>query len=145
MNTISQVATDYWNDIPQRSLIQMFYAAGGGFFLETIFTSDIKKGAIVAALSGLATAIHALVTPLFKRLTGGRLQLTMAEEICRTFSGIIGAGLVEKAFGNDSIFKRLWIEAIIECLIITLNPARANLLNTNIITIYPAGADLKQT
>ena len=79
---IVQHVKDYWNDIPQNTPVQMVYAAGAGFIVETIFAGNMKHGAAAAAVSALATAIHGLDLSFFKNyLTQGRIQLTFGEEI----------------------------------------------------------------
>src|SRR5947208_935997 len=117
VNTMYQGAKDYYEEIPTNTPIAMAYAFGAAFVLETIFEGDPVKGIAAGAISAIASAIHGLVTPLFKLLTGGRTQLTHGEEMCRTFVGIIGAACMETAAtGRKSIFNKLIFLSILHSI-----------------------------
>lgn len=132
MNAIQK----YIHDIPSNTVTQMAYAAGAGFFIETIFTSDPTRGLVVAGISALATAIHGLASPFFYSLTG-RSQLTWGEEMCRTFTAIIGGGLAAKALGFNSIMQDLFSLAVIYGIIYFISDPNRNLNKTNVIVLFP--------
>lgn len=137
LNYIYQNAQDYYQEIPANTGKEALYGFGAGFIIETIFfTGNLSKGAIAGALSALATTIYGLVTPLFKELVGNR-PLTWGEEMCRTFTAIIGTGCVAAACGNSSILNNLGSLAILFGVIIYIDPARCNLNSTNRIIIFP--------
>lgn len=127
---------NYIHDIPTNTATQMVYAAGAGFFIETILSSDPTRGLIVAGFSALATIIHGLVTPFFKSLTG-RTQLTWGEEMCRTFSAIIGSGMVAKALGYNSVIKELFTDAILYGIIYFLSDSNRSTHKTNVMILFP--------
>jgi hypothetical protein len=138
INNMYQGAQNYYQQIPADAAANMVYGFGVGFIIETIFTSSPSKGVTAGALSGVATAIYALVTPLFRQLTNGRMHLSWGEEMCRTFTAIIGAGCVAAAFGNKSILQNSFMLSIIFGLVIYLVPERGNLNHTHRIVVFPS-------
>lgn len=107
ISNIYQGAQDYWKEIPTNTGKQMMIAFGVAMIFETILSNgNLTQGALAGSVSALATAIHGCVSPLFKQILGNR-PLSWGEEMCRTFTAIIGAGAVAAAFGNSSILQRL--------------------------------------
>lgn len=135
-NDIAQGVKNYYHHIPSNTGKQMIIAAGAGFIMETIITGNVTQGLIVAGLSALATAIYGLVTPIFKWLNGGS-KLSWPEEMCRTFTAIIGAACVARAFGNHSIFQKLPSIALVYGIAIALVPSMRCLHSTNWMVIFP--------
>ena len=137
VNSAYQSAQDYCKEIPSNTVTQMAYAIGAGFVIETIFTGSPQKGVIAAALSALATAIHGLVSPLFRKVIGHQ-QLSWGEEMCRTFFAIIGAGCIASAYGNNSILRDLFVLAVIHGFVSYIDPARRDLNRTDWIVVSPS-------
>lgn len=135
-NNVYQGAQDYYNEIPSNTFQQMAIATAWGFVLETIVSGKPSQGLVSGGMSALATAIYALITPVFKRL-GAPPQLSFATEMCRRMFSVISAGCVMKAFGNDSVLQRLVALTIIEGLLVALSPSQSDLNATHDITIYP--------
>lgn len=137
LNNAYQGMQNYYSEIPSNTLVQMAYASGAAFVIRAISTGNLSQAAAAAGLSAVATAIHGLVTPLFKTLTGGRTQLTWGEEMCRTFVAIIGAGGVAKAFGDDTILKNLTFLALLYSFLTYADPARRDLNHADWIPVFP--------
>lgn len=136
INNMYQGAQSYCQDIPSNTGKQMVYAFAGAFVMEVIFTGDPKFGALAGAVSGLATAVHGLVTPLFKRFVNGQ-DLTFGEEVCRSFVAVIIAGSIAAACGHASILQKLSFEAIWCVLLTYMQPSRCSINSTAIIPIFP--------
>lgn len=136
INNMYQHAHAYWQDVPQNTAKEMVYAFGTGFFIATVVRQDPIKGLIAGSLSALATAIHGLVTPFFKQLTGGR-DLTWGEEMCRALTGVITAACVASAFGNTSIFQKLIVEGLFFSFITWLEPSRCSINHASAVLIFP--------
>lgn len=126
----------YIDQIPSNTPIQMAIAAGVGFIVETVVSGKPANGVAAAAVSALATAIHGLVSPLFRQLIG-RNQLSWGEEMCRTFTGIIGAGCIAKAMGNNSVLEKLMPLAFIYGFITYADPSRRDLSRADWMPIFP--------
>lgn len=137
VNSLYDGVKSYYHDIPSNTLTQMVVAAGAAFVVETIVSGNLNYGAIAAGLSATATAIHGLVTPIFKKITGGRMHLTWGEEMCRTFTAIIGAGAVAKAYGNNSIFDKLVFLSLLYGFLSYVDPHRRDLSRADWIPIFP--------
>jgi len=129
-----QSAQNYYQDIPANTSQQMFYAAGGAFVLHTVLTGNLYRGAVGAALSALATAIHGLVTPLFISVTG-KTQLKWHEEMCRTFFAIIGVAAIAKACGDNAILSNLPFFALLYGFCNYADQSRRDLRSTSWILI----------
>lgn len=137
-NHCSPVVQDYLDEVPRNTGEQMIYAAGAACIVEIIVEGRPSQGLIVGALSALTTAIYGLVTPLFKDLVGqNRTQLTWGEEMCRTFTAIIGAGCITAVCGNSTILKNLVGRACLYGVVNYMNPTRGNLNSTSMICIFP--------
>jgi hypothetical protein len=137
VNNLYQGAQDYWKEVPANTGRQMIYNAGFGFIVETIFTGSPAKGVASAAVTALATAIYALVTPAFKELFNST-HLNWGGEMCRTFTAIIGAGCVSAAFGNRAILDKIGFLAIIWGIITYANPLRGDLNSTQFLVLFPS-------
>jgi hypothetical protein len=143
VTNLYQSAQDYWKEIPANAGKQMIYNAGFGFIVETIFTGNPAKGVASAAVTALATAIYALVTPAFKNLLN-TTQLEWGGEMCRTFTAIIGAGCVASAFGNNAILDKIGLLALIWGIITFANPTRGNLNQTHFLVLFPSGPQIAE-
>jgi hypothetical protein len=130
VNDICHDIQNYWNQVPSNTGSRALFAMGVGFIVQTLLTGNPSRGMTCAALSGLATVIHGLVSPLFKTLAG-HSHLTWGEEMCRTFIAIIGAGCVAQQFGNSSIIKNLGVLTLFWGFITYIEPSRRNVNSCN--------------
>jgi hypothetical protein len=137
LDNISREAQSYWKEVPKNTGNQMVMALGAAFVIETIFTGSPQKGVVAAALSALATAIHGLISPLFKRVIGQQ-QLTWGQEMCRTFMAIITAGCIASAYGNNSILNGLFILSVIHGFASYKDASRRNLNQADWIVVFPS-------
>ncbi len=93
---------------------------------------------IAGALSAFAVAIHALVTPIFKKIIGNRQYLTWCEEMCRSFIAVITVGLAAAAFGDRSVIKGLFTYAVLYGLLTCIRDEdRRNINNAGWFGIFP--------
>jgi len=136
VNNMYHSAQNYYQDIPTNTPKQMIYAAGAAFVLRTITSGSLHQAAVAAGLSALATAIHGLITPIFKSLTG-KTQLTWGEEMCRTFIAIISAGAIAKAYGDNTILSNLTGLALLYGFLTYAHPQRRDLNTTDWLPIFP--------
>ncbi len=136
IDNMYQHARLYWQDVPSNTLTEMIYAFGTGFFVATVIRTDPIKGLIAGSLSAVATAIHGLVTPFFKRLTGGR-DLTWGEEMCRTLTGIVTVGCAAAVMGHSSIIEQLPGMGLIFGIVTYLDPSRCSIHNAAMVWIFP--------
>lgn len=138
INNMYQNAQDYYKEIPANTGKQMIYNAGFGFIVETVFTGSPARGAASAAVTALATAIYALVTPTFKYLSS-TTYLDWGGEMCRTMTAIIATGCITAATtGNRVILDKIGTLAIIWGFLTLLDSDRGNLNMTNFIALFPS-------
>lgn len=134
-HNVYQGVRDYYLEIPSNFLKQTVINTTTSFVIETIFSGKPSQGLVTAGLTAIATAVYALITPIFKWV-GCPPQLDWPEELCRRMISIISAGCVGQAFGNDSILQRLISTALIQFLIGS-DPRCSTLNSVNFISIFP--------
>lgn len=103
-----QIASEYWRDIPKNTGKQMLYSFVFSSVARTLVSNDIRAGIFTGAVAALATAIHALVTPLFLKVISRGLRMTWEEEMCRTSIALLGAGYLASAFGDMTVLNNLF-------------------------------------
>lgn len=137
LDNIYQNTHNYCKEIPANTTKQMLYGFGASFILQTIFTGRPSDAAAAGILSAIATAVHGLVTPLFKNLTNNKLELSWAEETCRTLIGFIVVGYISANFGNSAILYNHRFLTLAWSLISSLQPSRRKLDSANWIIVIP--------
>lgn len=115
-NSFYHEAESYCKKIPADTLEQAGYAFGITFAIETVLSTPLVKAAAIGGLSFVATIIHGLVTPLFKRyIEDSNRPLTIGEEMLRTsLPLLVGASFVAVATDYHSGLQALWITALTE-------------------------------
>lgn len=136
INHMYQNIHDYCQDIPVNTGRQMCCAFIAASAVELIFTGDPIAALAAGPLSLLATAIHGFVTPLFKHAVNGR-NLTISEEMLRSFIAISMTACVRTAFLKTYIIHKLFLETVCYCLLIALDPSRCRIDSTPIISVFP--------
>jgi hypothetical protein len=139
-NNVYQGVQGYWASIPENTsetIVASFITVG---IIGTILTGQTSNGAIFGAVSALATAIHGLVTPLFRRIFDREKEFNWAQEATRTFTAIIGAGYIARVCGfpliptNLNAFTRTLTHGIVNVLF----PERYGANRVNGIYILPS-------
>lgn len=122
-NTVDNLynyGTVYYDELPKNTFVNIPIS----FLAVSLFERMSRGHAIFmpSFLAATATAIHAFVTPLFKRFYGNR-DLRWTEEMCRTSITLIGqvcvatALSVNTAFSGITIIETLFIKIVIMGLI----------------------------
>ncbi len=122
-----QGAQNYWEQLPQDVGKQMLYSFALAGVIVTIVKNNPSDGIRNGILSAVATAIHALVTPIFKKVIGERRNLSFNEEFCRTFIALVTTGYISLAFGYPEIIQGLFVLSIFNLILIDRNPGRHNI------------------
>jgi hypothetical protein len=74
----------YIRHLPQGCIKAFVFAGAVGFGLEAILSNNLYSAKIACAASCTATAIHALITPLFKYVINNHRPLTRGEQLIKT-------------------------------------------------------------
>ena len=90
----------YWDQVPSdmgRKMVTGFVVSA---MVDIVFGAALGSSFVGAALAATATAVHALITPLFKKMVGDRQQLTWPEEMLRSGAAILGTGALATCLGQ---------------------------------------------
>ncbi|MBA2367756.1 MAG: hypothetical protein H0V82_01880 [Candidatus Protochlamydia sp.] len=70
VNSIQASINDYINMIPRDAGDTILKSAVYSFVLSTLLSSNAQTGLVVGALAATVSGVHALTTPLFKKIIG---------------------------------------------------------------------------
>jgi hypothetical protein len=123
-------AKEYCREMPENTARQMLSNGAASFVISTVLSRNPVVGILGGAIAITATAVYALITPLFRWFIGQRRQLTWGEEIVRTAISAISVGTICAAFGNRSILDSLFVTAVLQ---IAFTPDRTDVNRTKFL------------
>ncbi|MEI8300860.1 MAG: hypothetical protein WCG10_04530 [Chlamydiota bacterium] len=104
----------YIRDLPQASSEAVGMAGVLGFGLETLLSRSLRSAKIACIASCTATAIHALITPLFKYVIGNHRLLNRGEELLKTAIAFTTTATLFYAFGIPLTMQSFLIQFIFQ-------------------------------
>ncbi len=104
LHYLQNVAFDYYQQIPQKTVRASIYSFGTCFLIGMVF-GNTQRAMTNGALAGIASLIYGIATPLFKKILE-KENLSYGEEIARKLTAIFGA-LLTANFLNITKINRI--------------------------------------
>ena len=134
VNSISAAINNYTAQIPQDSGDVILKSAVFSFVLGTLVSSNAQTGLAVGALAATVSAMHALTTPLFKKMIGSNTA-NVYQRIAHT---VVNLGLVQLCVNSFTHVKvNLMANLVISILLsLVINGTGDRSLNHNATYLY---------
>lgn len=112
----------YIGDLPQGCKEALVLGGALSFGLEALLLNNLHSAKIACAASCTATAIHALITPLFKYVIGNNRPLSRGEELIKTAIAFGSTAALFYTFGIPLTMQSFLIQFIFQIGVDLISP-----------------------